>query len=284
MSGDRLANLARRAMREETYALIVSPAVADLQRARLTGASSATMWRMWLGVLRAIAGAVMLDGARDIRGGLRSSIDRADRWFAITALGVVCINVISYYPSIRSAPAATQALLMLFLLPSAAAAGILLGLAPVGRALARRPSRNPREIAVAAVLATIAVFVLVDQGVWRANATYRTIAINEFTGGNTTIGEQLQFERQATGGARRRILPFAASAGAFLLLGVALRRQRAVMTPLAAGAGFIIYTLLQSSSLGSPLREWLPAGVLYLIAIGALALASPTSPHWTQAA
>jgi hypothetical protein len=284
MSGDRLATVARRVMRHETYTLIVSPAVADLQRARLAGASAWTMWRLWLGVARAASGALLADVAGDLRGAMRAARDGADRWFALSAAGIALANLLSYYPRLSSVWPETQALLLLALLPSSAAAGIVFGLVPLGRSLARRPACGRREIVAATVVLTAVIFLFLDQGVWRANAAFRAIAINGITGGATTVGEQMAFERTATGSARRRLIPFAASTGALFLLGVALRRRRAVLALVAAGVSLVLYKVLQTPVLSSPLREWLPAIVLYGIALAALARSAPTAPARTQVA
>ena len=64
MRGFRMTALARRVFREDTFALMVSPAIADLQ---FEGGGFATVTRGYVAVARAASGALLYDFLADIR-------------------------------------------------------------------------------------------------------------------------------------------------------------------------------------------------------------------------
>ena len=66
MPGERLTRLTRRLVHDDTFALVVAPAIADLQF-EVPSASIAGRGRSYAGVWRALLGAVCLDLARDAR-------------------------------------------------------------------------------------------------------------------------------------------------------------------------------------------------------------------------
>jgi hypothetical protein len=286
MAGDRLARLASLLLRHETFTLIVEPAIADLQHGKVTGVSSVARMRLWIGVVRAISAAVVVETARDLYGAAAAVAAAApDRTVAGTLVAIVGASVLMprvIYPDLwSSAPMMTQAVLLMFVLPSAIANGLFVSLVPLGRRLARQDAFATRLFPALLLLLTTVLFAYLDRAVVPANAAFRTFGINAAAEvQHTTFSEQLRFERHATGGARRRTLAGAASAGAFLMLGIAMRRRGPATTVVVAVAAGFVYGLTQSTTLGSVLREWVPAAVAYAIAAAALTVSrcQPAAP------
>jgi hypothetical protein len=280
MAGDRLARLASILLRRGTFTFIVEPAIADLQHAQAAGAS---LLGPAIGVARAICAAVVIDAVRDLRTAAAGAAAAPDRTVAATLAAIVAASVLAprvIYSDLWSVSATTQAVLLVLLLPSAVASGLIVSLVPLGRRVAQQGTVGIRVVPASVMLLTIVLFAYLDQGVVRANAAFRTFAINAAAEEQTTFSAQLRFEQHATGGARRRTLAAAASAGAFLMLGVALRRRGATTTVVAAVAAALVYELTQSSTLGSILREWVPAALSYAIAAAALTVSRvrPATP------
>ena len=96
MRGSRLQALSHRLLHPETFALVMVPALADLQF-ESPSASRAALLVGYAGVVRAFAGAVLFDVARDLRLSIGNAEWRtARREDVSTFAGLVLVQAIYY--------------------------------------------------------------------------------------------------------------------------------------------------------------------------------------------
>src|SRR5688500_2586883 len=94
--GNRLASLSRRLLQPETFALIMAPALADLDF-ESREATALRVAHAYLGVVRALAGAMLYDAARDVRMSIGNAEWRASRREdASTFAGLVLVQAVYY--------------------------------------------------------------------------------------------------------------------------------------------------------------------------------------------
>jgi hypothetical protein len=168
VTGARLERLARRVLREDTYRLIVAPAIADLQFEAPLGSHS---WmRACVGVWLAIVGALGEEVRHDFRNTCtRPVIARAAiaGMFAIALQGALFMWMWSFNPLERPVP-------FLLLLPALVSGAWPAAMLPTAAILARTRMPGARRVVLIASTAVAAVIlVAADQGVTETNQMFR---------------------------------------------------------------------------------------------------------------
>jgi hypothetical protein len=160
MVGDRLQQLARRIVREETYSTIVAPAIADLQFEAPFGWPSRV--RAYAGAWRALLAATVQEITHDCVATSRAVRMRSDLRAVATTL--VCLTGLMSAPMIwvgaqsSDAPWHHEALLFMFLLPTALTFSLPAGALPLAAAYARTGAPGGRRAGF--IIASAVVVVL----------------------------------------------------------------------------------------------------------------------------
>ena len=307
MDGDFIAALARRLLREETFTLVAAPAIADLQRG-----ASASRAALWIGVFRALIGGLVIDLAQDVRAASRLCIDLGNvRVFlaAVVSLSVLQFALLSAGFPFRSPAGGVPVVhwafggsreiefsgadlltFAMFLAPVVIAVSAPPALVLVGRRLAER-AKAGRTLVAASLIFSAGLFVVTDTVVRPATDAYIEAAAAVRQRGRD-VPRQAQLaqppldpaERQALDErralaaerwvrlARWRSLAFAASPGAFLMIGLALVRTRMGMVFVYAVMLGFVYAIV-----GAPLTPilalpWIPSADFSALAVAAMRL------------
>ena len=293
MIGDRLDHLARRILREDSYRLIVGPAVADLQFEAAGGIYPRV--RGYAGVWLAFAGAFLAEAISDTR---RASLAMTAPGVMRPALvtGAVTVCVLTFRTALDFAPfTGPKGLPVLLLVPSTIPIAVLPALTMAARGGWQRAPLT-RGILIAAMGVALVTFVAMDQGVTRSNQAYREIVASATgiqqvrrgaremsvldllrtdpeTAAANGIGHPNEFKREA-----HFRLAFAASCVAYALFGIAFAPVRlwiaAVIVSAICIGHFMLFWPVLVLSRGVPtlvaVSGWLPTIVLTTVAVATL--------------
>jgi hypothetical protein len=288
MIGDSLHQFAGRILRGETCRRIVEPAIADLQHE----AARSTLWRLrgytavWLALGGALAGELSVDASHALRAlATPAAVKPALLMLALLSTGLML--PFAWRLETFHAPAW---LLIPLLIPSALPVAALPALAVAARVAAREP-HSTRGFAVVAAIAAALLLVYTDQGVTRTNRMFRDIegraqgiespapgarelSLIELRRYDPTThwgrGHQQEFVRE---GPQR--IGFAASAIAYVLIGVALARvRRWAVAMLLVATSVLHYALMLGAFLVSIRQPELTAAFCMAPAVALIAAAS----------
>ena len=270
MIGDRIQKLARSIVREDTYSLIVVPAIADLQfeeqfglRARLRAYRA-----VWFAVLGALLEEVRQDFAVTCT---RSAVARAATMsgLAIALQGALFLWMWSFNPIER--PVA-----FILLLPALVSGGWPAAMLPMAAILARRGVRGTgRVVLIASAVMAMFILVAADQGVTETNQMFRERIFAAAGARSPARGAQERTlaelwprdDREARVSMHLR-LSFIGLTPAWALLGLALARRRWFVV---VGVGLVAYAYqFFSPFLAAPedaarlpvWSPWIPVGLI----------------------
>jgi len=246
MIGDQLARIARRVVRDDSYGLMVAPAVADLQFESRAGWFSTL--RGYLGVWRALCGAIAIELAADARRTLSNDGARLATTQTTVMVGTLfglqaTLFAANFWHEWRLNP-----VLMLLIAPSILGSVLPVGAFTSAAVLSDKPYAH-RTVILASIVAAVLIFLFIDQGVTRFNQQFREA--DAAAGGPGTIApgsrELPLADLYARGTRQDRIdlhsrLAICASTIGWAWLGLSLtriRRRWLVAVGVVAYAGYI---------------------------------------------
>jgi hypothetical protein len=284
MIGDCLSRVAQRLVREETYATIVAPAIADLQFEAVHGSRSQVV--AYTGVWRAIAGAVIDEVCTDARYSFSPArIGQIALLASATIAAILAIHMWVFEWNWGFKPLENLELTG-WLLPSLLVSAGPVVLFPAGAILARQRRRgDARALVLIASVASMFLLLAFDYAVTETNQRWRELAYaREGHEGPPARGanERSTWELSGHRDRRSRIevhfrLAFCASTIGWALIGLGLRRAGknaiVVLGVVAYGLALVPNPVVRSGIRGWPqLPEWMPwVPTVLLVALGTLA-------------